>query len=93
MFAKIAAGVLAAVAVTGVGVYVAMPETHCNGGCPLSRMNSAPVSEVSETPSCCSVPVACSAPAPQNESLGACTGAATLAATTKTPAHACCADE
>ncbi len=93
MFAKIAAGVLAAVAVTGVGVYVAMPETHCNGGCPLSRMQSAPVVEASETPSCCSMPVACTVPAPQNESLGACTGAATLVSTSKAPAHTCCTDE
>ena len=95
MFAKIAAGVLAAVAVTGVGVYVAMPDTHCKSCCPLSRTESAPVTaSVDEVPSTCSPEPTCCIPIPQNESLGACTGAATLVSTGKAkPAHACCSDE
>ena len=94
MFAKIAAGILAAVAVTGGGVYYATSDTNCKSGCPLSRTDAGPVSVTTDAPTSCSAQTQCGVPTPQNESLGACTGAATLVSTVASkPAHACCSDE
>ena len=94
MFVKIIAGVLAAVAVTGVGVYVSMPDSTCKSCCPLSRTEPAPLSTAEEAPGCCSLPRACTVPPAPNEGLAACTGAMSFVSATKAkPAHACCSDE
>ncbi len=93
MFVKIIAGVLAAVAVTGVGVYVAMPDTPCGSCCPLNRTDSAPLGTAEDAPGCCSM-TTCVVPPASNESLAACTGGMSFVSTTKAkPAHACCSDE
>jgi len=100
MFAKIAAGVLAAVAVTGGGVYYATSDSNCKSCCPLSRMETVPMIATidapdTESPGCCIPAQSCNIPAAQSESLGACTGSATLVSTgkAKPAAHACCSDE
>jgi hypothetical protein len=95
MFAKIAAGVLTAVAVTGGGVYYATSDSNCKSCCPLSRLHTSPVNTTAEVPDCGKPEPSCSIPAAQNESLGACTGSATLVSSgkAKPAAHACCSDE
>lgn len=86
MFAKIVAGVLAAIAVTGAGIYVAMEDATPCHRCPLQ---SAALD--SETPSCCSMPTSTEAP---NESLAACAGSAAMISTSAstTAVHPCCAE-
>ena len=92
MFTKVVAGLVAAVAVAGAGVYFA-PSSDCSNGCPLTRLTdgSASDSPCASTPSCCMQSMSCSAEEP-NESLAACTGAATLVSTgsPKVAAPACC---
>ena len=99
MFAKVIAGVVAAVVVTGVGIYVSNSDSHgYNSCCPISRAlhgDTAPAS--TETPSCCAMPAptSCSAPEAPNESLGACMGSTALVSTnakTKTATHTCCSE-
>ena len=107
MFAKVAVGLVAAIAVAGTGVYFAQSGGgECKHGCPISRMlnssepastqpaSTEPASTVTGSP-CCILPLPSdSKPAP-NMSLAACAGSATMISTTsKTAApHACCADE
>ena len=89
MFAKVVAGVLAAVAVAGVGVYVALPETYSCHSCTNQR--ALENVEISECKSCCMIAPPISPEAP-NESLAACGGSALIAATAQ-PAPTCCAGE
>ena len=86
MFAKVVAGVLAAIAVTGAGIYVAVEDSPCHR-CPLQGSAGAGP----EAPSCC--PLASSAEEP-NEGLAACAGSAAMISTSATgPAvHPCCAE-
>ncbi len=93
MFTKIAAGVLAAVAVAGVGIYASLSDdkSPC-GRCTQQSATVCPISE--ESPSCCMASTECSAAAP-TESLAACMSAAVLApaSSAKQPAaRPCCAE-
>ena len=94
MLAKILVGVVAAIAVTGVGVYYAMPDSHCCGarntaatGTPADTATECPGD--GETPSCCAAKMAvptvsegegcCAAKAKTSaDSLGACVGGMAL---------------
>ena len=88
MFAKVVAGVLAAIAVTGAGIYVAVEDVSPCHRCPL-QSNAA----VSETPPCCMMPASAEAP---NESLAACAGSAVMISTSTSSscpiAAPCCAE-
>ena len=92
MFTKVVAGLVAAVAVAGAGVYFA-PSSNCSNGCPLSRLTDSSASDSTGCQSCCTDSMSCTAPEP-NESLAACAGAATLVSTgsPKVAAPACCAE-
>lgn len=100
MLAKILVGVLAAIAVTGVGVYFALPD-HCQSGC-SSKQNAQDTLPVSEGSSCCAAHVetcpgettevsACIAPS-NSDGLAACVGGMALSSA---PAKTCvkCCDE
>ena len=109
MLAKILVGVVAAIAVTGVGVYYAMPDYAQPGCCGKSAGNLAtPVSDITEcpvdgeTPSCCAakaMPVSegascCAAKAKTSaDSLGACVGGMALTNAAPTAKKAHCCEE
>ena len=82
MVAKIVAGVLAAIAVTGAGVSVAVDDSSSCHRCPLQQLAG---SGSAETPSCCQPPS-------EEPSLGlaACAGAATMECKTQPAAATCC---
>lgn len=106
MLAKILVGVLAAVAVTGVGVYFALPHDE-KGGCCGKKDTAEQTLPVSEGATCCSAhtakldctteePASCCAVkvntvTPNTDALSACVGGMATAA----PAKACvkCCDE
>jgi hypothetical protein len=91
MWAKILAGTLAAVAVTGTGVYFAMPG-HCSHGCKGSITSA-------EMHSCCPMP--CERASTCTEALAACVGPAAMVSADEPTCHegsrmrakgACCQD-
>ena len=103
MLVKILAGVMAAIAVTGVGIYYAAPDYSlptCPGhDCPLEGVTvtegdgccgkTCPVEATTvETPACCAAK-----PTASGDTLGACVGGMALTGTTltagKAPAHCC----
>lgn len=86
MWAKVLAGVLAAVSVAGVGVYVALPPGHCTSSCPLSARQ---VGVRSLTPT--NQPVS----AEQNDALAACAGGMAVSASAQPTicrVGGCCAE-
>jgi len=104
MLAKILVGVVAAVAVTGVGVYYAMPDYYGAATCPGQKAAVAEGLPVSEGASCCAAmcpaeaatvePASCCAAQAKTDSLAACVGGMALtstkmAASAKAPAHCC----
>ena len=109
MLAKILVGVVAAIAVTGVGVYYAFPEIAQSGCCHKDNATTAEVDAASACPSdgetsCCLKPAAttdatpscCAGKAQTNgDGLGACVGGMALTNATVTgPAKAThCCDE
>ena len=108
MLAKILVGVVAAIAVTGVGVYYAMPDSHCCGARDTAA-NVTPCDSVAacpsdgETSSCCAaktVPTAsegsgcCAGKAKTDaDSLGACVGGMALTSTSPVAKTKHCCDE
>jgi hypothetical protein len=83
MFTKVIVGVVAAIAVAGAGIYIAMPDSSS----PCCSQKQAIESEnTSECRSCCGAKAAC---------LAACTGSIALISTTsaKSAGHACCSEE
>lgn len=103
MLAKILVGVLAAVAVTGVGVYFALPDNETGGCCSKKAATEQPTLPVSEGSSCCAAHTAkldCTAeePAPccavktvatSADALSAATGGMATAAPAKTCTKCC----
>ena len=88
MWAKILAGVLAAGAVVGIGVYAALPPgTEC-GKCNVEPTHCP-------TGGCCPLMGCDTPPAVDNTALAACTGGMVITEETKAiscPVGACCAD-
>ena len=86
MFVKIVAGVLAAFAVTGAGIYVAVEDLT-----PCHRCSGSSQQVATETPSCCMMPASVETP---NESLAACAGSAAMVSTDAScsTAQPCCAE-
>ncbi len=100
MWVKIVAGVVAALAVVGVGVYVAMPsDGGCGSKCPTAAIQEeccghgvCPAEPVdsSDTPSCCP---ACTAKAVDTDAFAACGGGLTSVPVTKAKAKISCCSE
>ena len=83
MVAKMVAGVLAAIAVTGAGVYVAVDDSSSCHRCPLQQLAGT---GSAETPSCCQ-------PSEEpNIGLAAFAGAATMECKTQPAAAKCCVE-
>lgn len=92
MFAKVIVGVVAAIAVAGAGIYIAMPDS--SSPC-CSQTRGAASESATECRSCCGAQAAtCSADEP-NECLAACTGPISLISTTpaKPAGRTCCSEE
>lgn len=103
MLAKILIGVVAAVAVTGVGIYYALPD-YGAATCPGTLVSQCGTLPVSEGAGCCSVqcpteatcsevPPCCAAKA-ETDSLAACVGGMALtsakpSAVSKAAPHCC----
>jgi hypothetical protein len=101
MWAKIGAGVIAALAVVSVGIYVAMPHEcgsagQCGGVAPKGSCCSGDHSDVvapSEEGSCCQGGGCCSAgPAVDADALAACGGGLTVQPSAKAKKATCCGE-
>lgn len=91
MWAKILAGVLAAGAVVGIGIYAALPPG--SGECGKCGTQSGVT--LSPTGGCCPLMGCDTAPPVDSTALAACTGAVVITEETKAstcPVGACCAD-
>ena len=95
MWAKVLAGVMAAVSVAGVGVYVALPNDCCNGTCPLTgRPTTAPIAAGFGDGQPVNVTPASEQQVP-SDALAACTGGLTISAEPAKKSKtgcSCCAD-
>lgn len=93
MWAKILVGALAAVAVAGVGIYVALPPS--SGGCG-SCGGSKAVNSLADNnaPGCCPVSAGCDVPTVNTDALAACTGGYAIKAETDRAmtAPSCCGE-
>jgi hypothetical protein len=98
MFYKIGAMIFVAVAVSGLGIYFAMPSEEPEYKCGTSAKSAQlPISEGSgccmksaAVPTCCSMPATQCTTAEKPEALGACIGGS-FAVTAK-PSFTCCDD-
>lgn len=91
MWAKILAGVLAAGAVVGIGVYAALPP----GAGECTKCGTTPAVADCPTGGCCPLMGCDAPPAVDSAALAACTGGMVITEETKAsscPVGACCSD-